>query len=58
MLPGTSSRIVLGIMQTEVIKNKDLKEILCFVSRKLKNWQQLKAKTSTLEQHNGLIEIK
>ena len=48
---------VLG-MPTEVIKNKHLKEILLFVSIKLKNWQQLKTKTPTLEQHNRLIEIK
>ena len=56
-------------MPTEVIKNKYLKEILLFVSIKLKNWQQLKTKTpialeqhigttKTLEQHNRLIEIK
>ena len=62
------SRKVLGIMFTEVIKNKYLKEILLFVSIKLKNWQQLKTKTpialeqhigttKTLEQHNRLIEI-
>ena len=60
---------MLGIMLTEVIKNKYLKEILLFVSIKLKNWQQLKTKTpialeqhigttKTLEQHNRLIEIK
>ena len=52
------SRKVLGIMPTELIKNKHLKEILLFVSIKLKNWQQPKTKTPTLEQHNRLIEIK
>ena len=45
------------IMATEVIKNKHLKEILPVVSIKLKNWQQLKTKTTILEQHNRLIEI-
>ena len=44
-----------GIMPSEVIKNKHLKDILLFVSIKLKNWQQLKIKTPTLEQHNWLI---
>ena len=45
-------------MPTEVIKNKHLIEILHFASIKLKNWQQLKTKTPTLEQHNRIIEIK
>ena len=60
---------MFGIMPAEVIKNKYLKEILLFVSIKLKNWQQLKTKTpialeqhigatKTLEQDNRLIEIK
>ena len=60
---------MIGIMPTEVIKNKYLKEILLFVSIKLKDWQQLKTKTpialeqhirttKTFEQHNRLIEIK
>ena len=58
MLPGTGSRIVLRIMPTEVVKNKHLKEIFRFASIKLKNWKQLKPKTSTSGQHNRLIEIK
>ena len=52
VLPGTGSRKVLGIMPTEVMKNKHLKEILIFASIKLNYWQQLKTKTPTLEQHN------
>ena len=58
MLPGTGSRKVLGIMPTEVMKIKHLKEILLFASIKLNYWQQLKTKTPTLEQHNRLIKIK
>ena len=52
------SRKVLGVMPIQVIKNKHFKEVSLFVSIKLKNWQQLKTKTPTLEQHNRLIEIK
>ena len=57
-LSGTGRRKVLGIRPTEVIKNKHLKEILLSVSIKLKNWQQLKTKAATLQQHNRLIETK
>ena len=58
MLPGTGSRKVVGITRTDLIKNKHLKEILRFVSIKVKNWQQLKTKTPALKQHNRLIEVK
>ena len=34
------------------------KEILHFASIKLKNWQELKSKTPTLEQHNRTTETK